>query len=163
MSIEQIRERLQETSTLLCDAAAGDFGDTAVYKALAVFRSLTDGQVWVHVERRANRKRTNVRGTFRPQLFRGIVFTTLPSVTVWLRQPPRMDAIAERVHELIDMERLSHRETAKQLRREGYAVNSGNVWYSYKRWYEMQGIEPPKVPYNNGKRRRSDEALFSRI
>jgi hypothetical protein len=66
-----------------------------------------------------------------------------------------LDLIAEQVHELIDLERLSHREAAKQLCAEGHSVNSGNVWYSYHRWYEMQGIEPPKVPYNNGKKRRS--------
>jgi hypothetical protein len=55
----------------------------------------------------------------------------------------------------IDDEGMSHRETARQLQREGHKFNSGNVWYSYYRWYEMQGIPAPKVPYNNGKKRRS--------
>lgn len=153
LSIEQIRDRLTETSSLLSEAASGDLGEDAVYKALVIFRSVTGGKVWVHVDRRANRKRTNVRGTFHPRLLRGIDGVPVPSSTVWLRKPPRMDAIAERVHELIDVERLSHRQTAEQLKSEGHDVNSGNVWYSYRRWYEMQGIDPPQVPYNNGKKR----------
>ncbi|EAQ80665.1 recombinase family protein [Blastopirellula marina] len=162
MTVKQIRERLSEMSDLLSSAAEGDLGEDAIYKTLAVFRALTGGQIWVQVEQRVGRKRTNVRGTFRPQLLRGfgepILRTDMPDTnlaTVWLRSPPRVDAIAERAHELIDIQSMSHRETAKQLQREGHNVNSGNVWYSYRRWYEMQGMEPPKVPYNNGKKRRS--------
>ncbi len=161
MTVEQIRERLAEMSDLLSTAANGALGEDAVYKTLAVFRALTGGQIWVQVEQRANRKRTNVRGTFRPQLLKafseplpGANAPTTGLVTVWLRKPPRLDLIAERVHQLIDVEGMSHRETAKQLQREGHNVNSGNVWYSYRRWYEMQGLEPPNVPYNNGKKRR---------
>ena len=168
LTVEQIRERLSEMSTLLSVAAAGELGEDAVYKALAVFRSLTGGQIWVRVEQRKNRKRTNVLGTFLPRLVCGFD-SSMPCsgesrpetadatpVTVWLRKPPRIDAIAERVRELIDIEGMSHRETAKQLKREGHNGNSGNVWYSYRRWYEMKGIEPPAVPYNNGKKRRPE-------
>lgn len=168
LTVEQIRERLSEMSTLLSEAAAGELGEDAVYKALAVFRSLTGGQIWVRVEQRKNRKRTNVLGTFLPRLVCGFD-SSMPCagesrpetadatpVTVWLRKPPRMDAIAERVHQLIDIDGMSHRETAKQLQQEGHNVNSGNVWYSYRRWYEMKGIEPPAVPYNNGKKRRPE-------
>ncbi|TWU40059.1 hypothetical protein Q31b_34030 [Novipirellula aureliae] len=164
LTVEQIRENLSEMSTLLTEAASGELGEVAVYKALAIFRSLTGGQIWVHVERRANRKRTNVRGSFHPRL---VLTTTAGSaplgdpptdedeVTVWLRKPPRLDAIAQRVHELIDVEGMSYRATANQLVREGHKVNSGNVWYSYRRWHEMQGQKPPKVAYNGGKKRRS--------
>ncbi len=161
MTVEQIRERLAEMSDLLSTAAKGDLGEDAVYKTLAIFRALTGGQIWVQVQQRANRKRTNVRGTFRPQLLQafseplpGANAPTAELVTVWLRKPPRLDLIAERVHQLIDIEGMSHRETAKQLQREGQKVNAGNVWYSYRRWYEMRGLEPPNVPYNNGKKRR---------
>ena len=164
LTAEQIRKRLTEMSNLLSEAASGELGKDAVYKALAVFRSLTGGQIMV--PRRASAeiaKRTNVIGVFVPQLIRGLGsslqaedngLATQP-VTIWLRKPPRLDAIAQRVHELIDIERMSHRDAAKQLQREGHKVNSGNVWYSYHRWYEMQGLEAPKVPYNNGKKRRS--------
>lgn len=163
LTVEQIRERMTEMSDLLSEAASGELGEDAVYKALAVFRALTGGQIMVRVEQRKNRKRTNVIGVFEPQLIRGFGssletagegLATQP-VTVWLRKPPRLDAIAQRVHQLIDIEKMSHRDTAKQLQREGHDVNSGNVWYSYHRWYEMQGLETPKVPYNNGKKRRS--------
>jgi DNA invertase Pin-like site-specific DNA recombinase len=162
LSIEAIRERLSGMSDLLANAASGELGEDAVYKTLAVFRSLTGGVVMVHVEHRTNRKHTNVRGTFCFQLVRTAKGQSHESdkvsdntITVWLREPPRLDAIAQRVHELIDIERKSHRETAIQLRLEGHNVNSGNVWYSYRRWYEMQGIGPPKVPYNNGHKRIS--------
>jgi hypothetical protein len=150
---------------LLEDAAAGKLGPEAVYKAVAVFRCLVGGRVWVHVEQRPNRKRTNVRGVFQPCLIRAVQDAagqadqdfgqSTAEVSVWLRKPPRLDAIAERVHQLIDGEGLSHRDAAKALQAEGHNVNSGNVWYSYDRWYEMQGLPKPDLPYNNGHRRQS--------
>jgi hypothetical protein len=152
-------------AVLLTDAAAGVLGDDAVYQALAVFRRLTGGHIRVHVERRKGRKRTNVRGVFRADVLRAVkehdgqldagIGQLSEEVSVWLRKPPRLDAIAERVHELIDIEGLSYRDAAKQLRTVGHNVNSGNVWYSYRRWYEMQGLPVPKLEYNNGHRRKS--------
>lgn len=159
-----VRKILADMSTALENAAAGKLGDEAVYKALAVLRRLTGGRIWVHVERRKGRKRKNVRGVFQTHLIGAVEKATQlgkgqsspgEEVTVWLRKPPRVDALAERVHELIDVEGLSHRDAAKQLQKEGHNVNSGNVWYSYYRWYEMQGQTPPKLPYNNGHRRKS--------
>ena len=150
-------------ATLLKAAATGDLGDEAIYEALSVFGLLTGERIWVTVEPRPKRKQTNVRGEFRPRLIAAATERTgaAPrenqpgdSVSVWLRPPPRLDVIAERVHQLIDEQGLSHRETAKQLQREGHNVNSGNVWYSYRRWYEMQGLPMPNVRYNNGKKRR---------
>lgn len=162
LTADEIRARLSEISTLLSDAASRDLGEDAVYQALGVFRSLTGGQIMVSVEQRANRKRTNVRGVFQLRLLdsfdhslRNCESQPSHSITLWLRNPPRVDAIAERVHQLIDIEGMSHRETAKHLRQEGHNVNSGNVWYSYRRWYEMKDLEPPAVPYNNGKQRRT--------
>lgn len=159
-----VRQTLADFETLLMDAAAGKLGPEAVDKAVMVFRRLVGGRVWVHVEQRPHRKRTNIKGVFQPHLIRGVRETVgqahhdsepSPEVSVWLRQPPRLDAIAERVHELIDIEKLSHRATAKQLQKEGHRVNSGNVWYSYRRWYEMQGLPVPTLPYNNGHERES--------
>jgi site-specific DNA recombinase len=62
--------------------------------------------------------------------------------------------VAERVHELIDIEKVSMRDAAKILQSEGWKMNSGNVWYAYRRWYEMQGQTMPRNPYNNGHSRR---------
>lgn len=161
---DEIRDSLSQLSGLLRDGAAGTLGEDAVYEAVEIFRLLVGGRISVHVEQRAGRKRTNVRGTFTPRLLDAVSNRALtPSsddhdqseVSVWLRKPPRVDLLAERVHELIDIQQLSHRDTAKQLQREGHKVNSGNVWYSYRRWYEMQGLEPPKLPYNNGHKRDS--------
>lgn len=161
---EAVRQILAEFDQLLIDAAAGQLGGDAVHRAVAVFRRLVGGRITVHVEQRPQRRRTNIRGLFRPCLIAGVrdaADQTAPTeepaaeVTVWLRQPPRLDAIAERVHQLIDIERLGHRAAAKQLQLEGHAVNSGNVWYSYRRWYEMQGLPAPTLPYNNGRRRKS--------
>ena len=161
---DAVRAILAEMSTLLLNAATGQLGEESVYKALAIMKSLTGGQIMVQVDRREGRKQTNVRGVFRTHLVRAVkeqadMHDTTPSegeeVTVWLREPPLIDALADRVHHLIDIERLSHRDTAKRLCLEGHKVNSGNVWYSYRRYYEMQGQTPPKVPYNNGHRRKS--------
>ncbi len=164
LSAEDARKTLAEMSMLLSDASAGRLGGDAVYKALNVFTLLTGGRIWVNVQPRPGRKQTVVRGEFRPCLVRATTeFTGAVArddhpgekVSIWLRQPPRIELIADRVHELIDKEGLSHRDTAKQLQREGHNVNSGNVWYSYRRWYEMQGLPLPKQPYNNGNKRDS--------
>ena len=111
------------------------------------------------------RKGTNVRGVFTPQLLRTVTEAVKvhdvtdghlsEEVSVWLREPPRLDALAERVHQLIDIDDLSFREAAKVLQTEGHKVNSGNVWYSYRRYYEMRGLPVPNRPYNNGRPRKS--------
>lgn len=161
---EAIRQILAEFEELLMNAAIGNLGPEALDKTVLIFRRLVGQRVWIHVEKRFSRKRTNIRGVFRPHLIQGVREVTgqvqadtgsTSQVSVWLREPPRLDAIAERVHELIDIERFSHRAAAKQLQVEGHNVNSGNVWYSYRRWYEMQGLPVPTLPYNNGNERES--------
>ena len=153
ISTSQATLVLADFDSVLKFAASGELGDDAVYKSLSIFRALTGCCVKVAVERRANRKRTNVRGVFIPNV---IESTAQDEVEVWLRKPPRLDLIADRVRYLIDVEGFSHREAAKQLRMEGHEVNSGNVWYSYRRWFEMQGLPSPSLAYNNGKPRSSD-------
>ena len=154
LSAEDVREYISPSNSLICDAAAGLLSDDGVYHALAVFRAITNDEIRVQVETRPNRKRTNVRGMFLPRLLvNTCIVDSSSGLNVWLRRPPRLDLIARRVHELIDQQGLSHRETARQLCREGHRVNAGNVWYSYRRWYEIQGLLAPSVPYNNGKRR----------
>ena len=162
LSVEQIRDMLSDMSKLLIDAASGDLGKDAVFKVLSVFRSLTGGSIFVHGEKRAARKRKNIIGSFRPRVIQSILTDSNQSnlldtepeeVKIWLREPPRMDAIAERVHHLMDEMGMSYRDAAKQLQQEGHHVNSGNTWYSYRRWYEMQGTEPPKLPFNSGEKR----------
>ena len=161
---EAVRLILADFEELLMNAATGKLGPEALDKTVLIFRRLVGRRVWVHVEKRPSRKRTNIRGVFQPHLIQGVREVTgqvhadaesTSQVSIWLREPPRLDAIAERVHELIDIERFSHRETAKQLQLEGHNVNSGNVWYSYRRWYEMQGLPVPTLPYNNGNERES--------
>jgi len=161
ISPEAVRQILTEFTELLELAATGKLGGDAVYKAAEVFRTLVGGRIEVHVESRPGRKRTNVRGMFWPNVFLAVETavgcpksdTEPTQATVWLRKPPRLDALAEPVHELIDNQGLSYREAAKTLQARGHDVNSGNVWYCYRRWYEMQNKPVPDVPYNNGHRR----------
>ena len=166
LTAADVRSILQQFSDLLEDGASGKLGDDGVYKALRVFKILTGGKIWVHVEQRPGRKGKNVRGVFQLDVLRAIQeFADVPTdadgslpmgeITVWLRNPPRLDLLAERVHQLIDIEGQSMRDAAKTLQSEGHSVNSGNVWYSYQRWYELQGQPVPKRPYNNGRPRRS--------
>lgn len=161
---DDVRSTLGDMSAVLTKAASGDLGEDAVYDALSIFKLLTGERIWVTVQPRAGRKQTIVRGRFHPHLIAATTQRVGASVAsaessdaieLWLRKPPRLDVIAGRVHELIDFEGLSHRATAKRLREEGYNVNSGNVWYSYLRYYEMIGEPVPKVPYNNGNKRES--------
>jgi hypothetical protein len=160
-----VRTLLSDLSRLLEDGASGVLGADVVYRAAATFRQLVGGRVWVHVEARTGRKRTNVRGTFHPDLIRTAraalnlgapaEATEASEVEVWLRQPPQKDRLAERVHQLMDGEGSSYREAAAALQAEGYKINSGVVWQVYQRYYEMIGQPVPPRPYNNGRARKS--------
>ena len=161
---DRVRSILGDLSRMLNHGAAGNLGSDVVYRAAAVFRLLVGGRVEVHVENRAGRKRKNARGIFHPALI-GAIRTELrdhhpltvpeaPSEEVWLRQPPKRDQLAERVHQLMDIDGLSYREAARALQAEGQNVNSGVVWQIYRRFYEMQGQSVPERAYNNGRPRR---------
>jgi hypothetical protein len=161
---ERVRGMLGDLTGLLSEGAAGVLGADVVYRAAAAFRQLTGGRVWVHVEARPGRKRSNVRGTFRPDLMRtlraGLHLGTpveaseAVEVEVWLRKPPLKDRLAERVHQLMDDKGLSYRETAAALQAEGHKINSGVVWQVYQRYYEMLGRPAPDRAYNNGRPRK---------
>lgn len=163
ITAEQVREILQNFTTMLENAAAGVLGDDVIYLAGDVFRQLVGGRIDVHVERRAARSRSNVVGVFRPDLIatigRAVDVGSVGdcnddrSVRVWLRKPPLRDQLAERVHKLIDEEGHTYRSAAKVLQAMGYRVNSGVVWQIYRRYYEMIG-QPPDLPYNNSHPRR---------
>ena len=138
-----------------------------MYRAANVFRQLVGGRIDVHVERRPNRKTTNVSATFVPLILPtvqaelgGNPSSDLPAatpITVWLRKPPRRDLMAERVHELIDNEKMSFRDAATFLQNEGFTGNSGVVWQIYHRYYEMIGQPLPDIEYNNGHPRKRRE------
>ncbi|MCI0361435.1 MAG: recombinase family protein [Planctomycetaceae bacterium] len=156
---ELARKILDDLHDLLVSAAKGELGEPAVYRALGIVKALTGGQIEVHFQARAGRKQTVVWATFELQLLGAISHEAgiatdaqLPAtpVEVWLRPPPKLDQLAERVHQLIDIERRSYRAAAKVLQAEGHQVNSGNVWTIYKRYYQMMGLPVPKRPYNNG-------------
>jgi site-specific DNA recombinase len=159
-----VRAILTDLTQLLQDAAAGRLGDDALYRAVAVFRQLTGSRIWVHVERRPGRKRTTARGVFRPEVLATVQREgDVPAVgggepaaevSVWLRPPPRLDLLAERVHQLLDVEGLTYREAADLLQEEGHVVSVGNLWDSYRRYYAMQGLPAPRRPYNGGRPRR---------
>ena len=154
----ELRAALADLSGLLADGAAGRLGPDAVYRAAAAFRLMVGGRVWVHVEARPGKKHTVARGVFRPDLLRpagGPPADGPADVEVWLRPPPRIDRLADRVHDLVDGQGQSYRAAAATLRAEGEAVNSGNVWYAYRRYYAMRGLPVPDRPYNNGHPRRT--------
>jgi len=162
---EVVRDALAELTTLLENAAAGKLDRKAVYKSAEVFRTLVGGRVWVRVERRPQRKRTNIRGVFRPCLIRVVrdmigqtgvdPDESSAEISVWLREPPLHDRLAPRVHQLMDLEGHSYRSAAKTLQGEGYNINSGVVWQIHRRYYEMIDKPVPNRPYNNGKKRKS--------
>ena len=71
-------------------------------------------------------------------------------VDVWLRCPPRLDSIAPEVRRLYEEEGLGFRVIAKRL-----GVGCGNVYASYLRYFEMNGLPvPPRRP--RGRQRRKD-------
>ena len=165
LTSDDIKQILNEFASLLIDGAAGQLGEDAIYKGLAVFRRLIGGRIWVHVEKRSGRKQTIVRGVFRPHLIQAVcdaAGVSLPhdrkdqgEVEVWLREPPLIDRLAKMAYELIDGDGLSYRQAAKVMQQEGHNVNSGKVWQLRHRFYEMLGQPVPQRPYNNGSPRES--------
>lgn len=161
---DRVRSILGDLSRLLVHAAAGSLGSDVVYRAAAVFRLLVGDRIEVHIDNRPGRKRKNARGIFRPALIsavrtelrdhRSLETPECVDEEVWLRQPPQKDRLAERVHQLIDIDGLSYREAAKVLQADGQNVNSGVVWQIYHRYHEMQGQPVPERPYNNGRPRK---------
>jgi DNA invertase Pin-like site-specific DNA recombinase len=160
---QQVRDAVAHCTTLLEGCASGELSGEVVYRAATIFRKLVEDRIEVHVERRAGRKRTNVYGVFTPKLLQTVreqlqdvrradQLSATPA-RVWLRKPPKRDELAKRVYELIDVGRLSYRAAASTLQAEGHNINSGVVWQIRRRYFEMQGLPVPELPYNNGKMR----------
>jgi hypothetical protein len=157
---DEVRAVLAEFGRLLLDGAAGRLGPEAVYKAADLLRRLAGGQVWVDVEARAGRKRGVVRGRITPRLLQTATDAlgappgaaedaVVAEAEVWLRRPPRLDAVAAEVRRLYEDEGLGFRAIAKQLN-----IGCGNVHQSYLRYYELRGQPaPPRRP--RGRRRSS--------
>ncbi len=160
---EDVRKLLTDLALLLEAGAAGKLGEDMVYRAADIFRQLVGGRISVHVHTRPGRKRTAVVGTFSPLLLKTAAgqleavdssSAATEEVQVWLREPPRVDVLAPRAHELIDLKNLSFRDAAKVLQAEGHKINSGVLYQLYARYYQMIGKPMPKRPYNNGRPRR---------
>lgn len=162
-SPENAMETLVKLSALMEDGAAGKLGADAVHHAVSAFKLLTGGKILVVVEPRPARKQSNVRGVFTVNLLAGlqadlegfIDTNDGEEISVWLRQPPKIDRLASRVHMLIDDNGHSFRSAATALKADGCNVESAFVWQAYQRYYEMIGETVPDRPYNNGNPRRT--------
>ena len=159
-----VRDVLKNLGQLLEDGAAGTLGQDAIYRAASLFRQLVGGRIEVYPERRPGRKHSNVRGTFVPKLLKTVQAELhshanlnteeAQAVSVWLRRPPKRDRLAQRVHELVDIQAQSFGAAAATLQAEGEDINSDAVWQIYHRYYEMIGQPRPKMAYNNGRPRK---------
>ena len=162
---EQVRSLLTDLTKLLEDAAAGLLGEDLVYRAAALFRSMVGGRIIVRPEQRAERQESVVRGFFTPRLLETVHAEingrliahaqSAQEVWAWLREPPMKDHLAERVHQMLDIQKLNFLEVAALLRAEDYKIRPGNVADIYKRYYEMTGQPIPPRLYNNGRPRKS--------
>ena len=165
-SADKLQEILDDIVALLDDAANGRLKEEAVYKAKKIIQLLIVGHVRVVAEPRPGRKKSkNVSGHFKVNLLKGVqgltgaIFDnndeTAEEQMVWLRKPPKLDLLAPRVHELIDIDGESFRSAAKRLIAEGHKmINSGVVYQMYDRYYEMVDKPKPDRPYNNGEQRK---------
>ena len=160
VTAEEARQAASDLKSLLEDGAAGLLGPEAVYRVADLFKRLVGGEVEVLVEVRAGRKRGVVRGRFTPRLLDtvaeagglGLAPETAPPAPteVWLRRPPRLDAVAAEVRRLYEDEDLGFRAIARKL-----GIGCGNIYQSYHRYYEMRGLAtPPRRP--RGRRPRSE-------
>lgn len=158
---ESLKAAMAEIHDVMVAAARGDLGDEGVMKAARIFRAMTGGRIEVHVDQRAGRERTTVRGVFQLQLVDSIAQSMGMNIPmelgtgdpakedvspqraeVWLRELPRMDRIASEVRRLYEEEGLGFRTISKLL-----GIGCGNIYQSYLRYYQMQGLSaPPRRP-----------------
>lgn len=166
---DEIRAGLGDLTEVLRRGAAGELGADVKFQAAEVFRRLVGGRIVVDVRRRAGRQRTSVLGTFTPGLAPAVAEhlggagdvppADAPAVEVWLRPLPAADQLAERVHELIDVQGLGFRAAAKLLEAEGRRINNGTVFQIYRRYYEMIGRPmPPRTAARGRRPHRPDDA-----
>jgi DNA invertase Pin-like site-specific DNA recombinase len=152
VSPEAVRQQLADLHSLLEDAATGRLGVDAIFRSAHDFKRLVGGEVEVLAEPRPARKRSAVRGRFVPRLLACLTDSgaladrseTSPSapVDVWLRRPPRLDAIADQVRQMYEEEKLGFRAISERL-----DIGCGYVYQTYKRYYEMRGLPlPPRRP-----------------
>jgi DNA invertase Pin-like site-specific DNA recombinase len=168
----QVEQALKDVCTLLDAAARGALGRDVVRKAYDVFAQLVGNQVLVYAERRPGRQRWLVRGRFKPDLVgvlrgevgaRGSAVTASSSaavadvqeVEVWLREPPRIDRIADEVHHLYEVEGLGFRLISQRLETKyGEKIGSGNCCAAWRRWYEVRKLPLPPPRGNMGRPRK---------
>jgi DNA invertase Pin-like site-specific DNA recombinase len=160
LTVEEVRAVLAEFRSLLERTGSGEAGPEVVYKAAEAFRALTDGRIMVHFDPRLGRKRTVARGVFVPALLKTVQQKlglrpamdglTASSVEVWLRKPPQLDAMAEQVRQMYEVEKLGFREIGDRL-----GCGSGNACLAYRRAYEMRGLPLPERRTNLGRPRKA--------
>jgi hypothetical protein len=142
---DDVRRLLSDFGTLLQDGASGKLGSDAVFRAADLFRRLVGGRVEVVVEIRPGRKRGIVRGKFVPAALASLKEKGdghCGAVEVWLRPPPRLDALADEIRRLYEEEGFGFRRIAQTL-----GIGCGNVYQSYMRYYEMRNLPvPPRRP-----------------
>lgn len=162
---EEVLQVLGRLVDLLDAAAKGELGPEVVGKAVTILERLVGGAVFVHADQRAGRKRWTVQGSFTPTLVGAVrqeLGATLipagekaPEVTVWFREPPRVDAIADEVRHLYEVEGLGFRLINKRLETKyGEKIGSGNCCAAYRRWYETRGLPLPERRTTMGRPRR---------
>lgn len=158
---------LSELESLFGQAATGELGDDAVYRLLKVIKSLSQGKITVEALNRPGRTRKLVMASFhfqRDRLVETVLGTPSSSlgyeeVRFWVRPPPPQDRIAERMHDLIDLQGMTTNEAVEALHRDGDKVRFNYAWQCYQRYYEMHNLPAPKRPYNNGKQRRASSTV----
>jgi hypothetical protein len=156
---EEVKVTLERFVELFQKAAAGELGDDLRYEAAEDFRSLVGGKIEVHFDRRAGRKRPVARGVFIPAIVEatceklgladGDDAATKAAVEVWLRPPPRVDAMADQVRRMYEVEGLGFRKIGEVL-----GCGSGNACLAYKRAYETLGLPLPPRRTNLGRPRK---------
>jgi hypothetical protein len=160
---ERVRSLLADLTGLLSEALDGSPDPVVLHRAATVFEFLVGGRIDVHSEPRPGRKQKRVRGTFVPNLLQTVcqghpamqqtALSPSGTVEVWLRRIPQKERLAMAVHQLVDIERHSFRSAADVLRTRGHSINSGVVWQIHQRYWQMQGLPVPDLPYNNGQPR----------
>ncbi len=156
---DEVEKKLADIGEILESAASGKLGDDMVYKAADVFRRLVGHRIDVCFKARPARTRTVAQGVFRPELLKvvkqemdvgpGTQEERVKEVTMWLREPPRVDRIAAEVRRLYEDEGVGFREIGDRL-----GCGSGNACLAYQRWYEIRDLPVPPARRPGGRPRK---------
>ena len=144
---ERLTDLLAKFDQMLANASDGKLGAEAVHEAFALMRDLTGDRITITFDQLSGPGPTPCRGTFKPALMDAVrryggvntgVDIDLPEVEIVFREQPLYIRIADEVHPLLYVEKLSKAKVAKR-----FNTSQPTIAMADKFWHESRGLPVP--------------------